>query len=877
VANAYYWHRFYAHQPDLNYDHPPVRQAILKIVDFWLGLGVDGLRLDAVPYLFEREGTTGENLPETHAALRHLRRYIDQHYRHRMLLAEANQWPEDAVAYFGTGDECHMVFHFPLMPRLFMALRMEDRFPILDILEQTPPIPAPCQWAVFLRNHDELTLEMVTEEERLYMYRTYAQHPEAKLNLGIRRRLAPLLNNHRRQMELLHGMLFSLIGTPVLYYGDEIGMGDNIYLGDRNGVRTPMQWSADRNAGFSQANPQQLYLPLIVDHEYHHESIHVEAQQHNPSSLLHWMQGLIALRKRSKALRRGSLAFVPTTQPSVLAFLRCYEDERLLVVSNLSRFLQHVEIDLGAFEEHTLVEVFGRSPLPAIGKLPHTLTVGPHSFHWFALVAPGGTALHPAPKERPLPLLLVDTTWDEVVRGDARGALEDLLPAYLQSTAWFGRKAVPILTTTLVESIALPGPRPHAYLTLVRVQYAEGEPQLYTVPLAYATGAEAQHLCTTVPHAVIAQVQRAGAAPAGYLYDPMWSARFAQVLLNMVAGRRRVPGQYGVLEPLATPVLRTARAATRARLTPSVLQAAHNNTSVIYGTHLMLKLFRCIDEGLNPDLEMGRFLTEHGFAHTPPVAGALTYTPHRGESMSLAIVQRYVPNQGELREVIQTALHAYFTRVRGRRAPATPPLCAQTVLALGGHAPSPAVQAVLGEVRTLAQLLGQRTAEMHLTLASDPTAPAFAPVPFTAFYQRALYQTERSRVGRVFAALHKQLPLLPAEAQAQASRLLTLREPLVQRFHQIAQQPIRAQRLRCHGDFHLGQVLVTGEDLMMVDFEGQPQQRVSERQIKRSPLVDVASMLWSLQSAPAMALLTGSESDGGAWPEVQRLAAWSHL
>src|SRR5919197_411549 len=334
VANAYYWHRFYAHQPDLNYDNPHVRQAMLKVVDFWLGLGVDGLRLDAVPYLFEREGTTSENLPETHAALRYLRRHIDQHYPHRMLLAEANQWPEDAAAYFGDGNECHMVFHFPLMPRLFIALRMEDRLPILDILEQTPPIPATAQWAVFLRNHDELTLEMVTEEERIYMYRTYAQYPEAKLNLGIRRRLAPLLNNNRRQIELLNGLLFSLIGTPVIYYGDEIGMGDNIYLGDRNGVRTPMQWNADRNAGFSQANQQQLYLPLIVDHEYHYESLHVEAQQHNPHSLWHWMQSLIALRKRSKAFGRGSLEFLSPENQKVLACIRRYADEQILIVAN---------------------------------------------------------------------------------------------------------------------------------------------------------------------------------------------------------------------------------------------------------------------------------------------------------------------------------------------------------------------------------------------------------------------------------------------------------------------------------------------------------------------------------------------------------------
>ncbi|MGE3538798.1 MAG: maltose alpha-D-glucosyltransferase [Candidatus Tectimicrobiota bacterium] len=871
VANAYYWHRFYAHQPDLNYDHPPVRQAILRVVDFWLGLGVDGLRLDAVPYLFEREGTTGENLPETHAALRQLRRYIDQHYPQRMLLAEANQWPEEAVAYFGRGDECHMVFHFPLMPRLFMALQMEDRFPILDILEQTPPIPSSCQWAVFLRNHDELTLEMVTEEERLYMYRAYAPHPEAKVNLGIRRRLAPLLHNHRPQIELLNGLLFSLIGTPVLYYGDEIGMGDNIYLGDRNGVRTPMQWSADRNAGFSQAHSQQLYLPLIVDHEYHHESLHVEAQQHNPYSLLHWMQRLIALRKGSQALRRGRLTFVPAANPSVLVFLRHTTDEQLLVVANLSRFLQHVELDLAAWSPCTPVEVFGRRALPSIGTEPYPLTVGPHSFYWLALRAPEQVARprRPTPAQR-LPLLTVETTWEEVLRGEAREALEALLPAYLRTTPWCGRQAVPMLSTTVVESIALPLSSAQAYLTLVHVQYSSGEPQLYAVPLAYATGTAARHVRTTAPHAILARLRHAGTGSSGYLYDPLWSAPFATALLQAVVSRRRWAGQHGVLEAEGTPVLRAALAAPPSRLTPTVLPAAYHNTSVVYGTDWILKLFRCVDVGLNPDLELGRFLTAQGFAHTPAVVGALAYRPQRGERLSVAIVQRYVPHRGSLAAVLQSALQAYFQRLPGRRAPSSPPLGVQSVLARGAEVPSPAVQDLLGEGYTLARLLGQRTAAMHLTLAASSPDTAFTPLPFTPFYQRALYQSSRGLIGRVLEALQTRWPRLPVADQHTAGALLARRAELLQCCRQVALQPIQAQRLRCHGDYHLGQILVTDDDLMIVDFEGLPQQRVSERQLKRSPLMDVASMLWSLQAAPARARPRDRQ-------DSRRLEAWAQL
>jgi maltose alpha-D-glucosyltransferase / alpha-amylase len=393
VANAYFWHRFYSHQPDLNFDHPLVHEEIQRVLDFWYDLGVDGLRLDAVPYLYEREGTNCENLPETHAYLKSLRRHVDEKYGDRMLLAEANQWPEDAVAYLGggRGDECHMAFHFPLMPRLFMSVRMEDRTPIIDILEQTPAIPETCQWAIFLRNHDELTLEMVTEEERDYMYRVYAADVRARINLGIRRRLAPLLNNDRRRIELLNALLLSMPGTPVIYYGDEIGMGDNIYLGDRNGVRTPMHWSSDKNAGFSRANPQSLYLPIILDPDYHYEVVNVEAQQRNPSSLLWWMKLILSTRQRSRALAEGSIRFLQPDNRKIFAFVREHDGEQVLVVANLSRHPQPVSLDLSDFRGRRPVEIFGRTEFPAIGSEPYQLTLTAHAFFWFAL-EPAGEA-----------------------------------------------------------------------------------------------------------------------------------------------------------------------------------------------------------------------------------------------------------------------------------------------------------------------------------------------------------------------------------------------------------------------------------------------------------------------------------------------------
>ncbi|MDX5348895.1 MAG: maltose alpha-D-glucosyltransferase, partial [Hymenobacteraceae bacterium] len=385
VAKAYYWHRFFHHQPDLNYDNPAVQKEVFKMLDFWLDMGVDGFRLDAVPYLFEREGTNCENLPETHEFLKKLRKHVDEKYPGRMLLAEANMWPEDSASYFGNGDECHMNYHFPIMPRMFMAVKMEDRYPLIDILDQTPEIPESCQWAMFLRNHDELTLEMVTDEERDYMYKVYTKDPMARINLGIRHRLAPLLDNNRSKIELMNVLLFSLPGTPVIYYGDEIGMGDNYYLGDRDGVRTPMQWSADRNAGFSQANPQQLYLPVIIDPEYKFEAINVETQQQNTNSLLWWMKRSIAMRKRYKAFGRGDIKFLSPSNSKVLVFLRRYEDEIILVVANLSRFAEAVEMDLSEYKDYIPVEVFSQNKFPGIKEELYTITLAPHGYYWFQL------------------------------------------------------------------------------------------------------------------------------------------------------------------------------------------------------------------------------------------------------------------------------------------------------------------------------------------------------------------------------------------------------------------------------------------------------------------------------------------------------------
>lgn len=856
VAKAYYWHRFYSHQPDLNYDSPDVRREIFRILNFWLSLGVDGMRLDAVPYLYEREGTNCENLPETHAFLKELRRYVDARFKNRMFLAEANQWPEDAAAYFGEGDECHMAFHFPLMPRMFMALRMEDRFPIIDILQQTPPIPENCQWALFLRNHDELTLEMVTDEERDYMYRVYSQDPQARINLGIRRRLAPLLGNHRRRIELMNALLFAMPGTPVIYYGDEIGMGDNIFLGDRDGVRTPMQWSADRNAGFSRANAQRLYLPVIIDPEYHYEAVNVEAQQNNPHSLLWWMKRLIALRKRYKALSRGSIEFLFPENRKILAFIRSYGKERILIVNNLSRFVQYAELDLSRYRNLIPTELIGRNEFPPIGERPYMLTIGPHSTYWFSLEEPKPAEIQPVSGEGGIPTFTVPGALEELFRGQNRTLLAEMLPSYLVRCRWFGGKSRSIKSAAVTEAIPFPYDGGTAYFIMTRVSYVEGEPEIYLLPLALATGEDTTRVKANFPQTVVARLRSRG--QEGLLYEPIGEAGFHRALLQSVARRRHFKGAEGELVGHPTSVLRHIQAMMKPDQPTAILKAEQSNTSIVFGDWLILKLLRRAEEGINLDLEIGLFLTESSaFAYSPPVAGWLEYRRSHHEAVTFGIVHGFVPNQGDAWKYTLDALGHYFETAlackmeAGQDALKRKPLLALTKMEL----PRQAVE-LIGPYLESARLLGERTAELHLALASNSADPDFAPEPFTTLYQRSIYQSMRNLTGRTFQSLRSRLGHLAEKDRELAKKVLDREGQVLARFHSVLDRKISALRLRVHGDYHLGQVLYTGKDFIIIDFEGEPARSLSERRLKRSPLRDVAGMLRSFHYAAHHAVLT---------------------
>ena len=862
-ANAYYWHRFYSHQPDLNFDNPEAQRALLQVVDFWLETGVDGLRLDAVPYLYEREGTSCENLPETHAFLKELRRHIDGRFPNRMLLAEANQWPEDAAAYFGQGDECHMNFHFPLMPRLFMSVHMEDRFPIIDILKQTPPLPPVCQWAVFLRNHDELTLEMVTDEDRDYMYRVYAQDAQARVNLGIRRRLAPLLHNNRRRIELMNGLLFSLPGAPVIYYGDEIGMGDNIYLGDRNSVRTPMQWSGDRNAGFSRANPQMLYLPVNLDPEYHYETVNVEAQHNNPHSLLWWMKRLIALRKRYQAFGRGTLEFLYPENRKVLAFIRRYEGECIFVVANLSRFVQYVELDMSAFKGMVPVELFARTEFPAIGELPYFVTLGPHSFYWFSLERQGAEAeLSPAAElltGRPQ-VLLVATAPEQVLEGHARDQFEALLPDYLRSKRWFGGKSRAIQGVEIIENIPMAVARgqPDAHMLLLKVRYVEGEPDVYVLSIAFARGERAERVLNDLPNSVLARIQIRAGPETAVAYEGVADKAYLGALLQAIARRRRFKGQSGELVAAPVDGFRQMYGPGGGGLEASVLKADQSNTSVVYGDRLILKLFRRPDPGVNPDLEIGRFLTGRTpGVHVPRVAGYVEYRRPHAEPMTLGVLQSYERNEGDAWNFTLDALADYVERILSEHGSVEAddiPVPSEPLTALI-HQETPQLAAdLIGSYLQSAELLGQRTGELHLALASATEDPAFSPEPFTPFYQRSLYQSMRGLTATVIPLLQKRLPALAPDVREDARKVVALEEQILDRFRAVADRRMQGMRIRCHGDYHLGQVLFTGNDFIIIDFEGEPARPLSQRRLKRLPLRDVAGMLRSFHYAAYVAV-----------------------
>jgi maltose alpha-D-glucosyltransferase/alpha-amylase len=861
VAKAYYWHRFYSHQPDLNYDNPAVKRAIFRIIDFWLRLGVDGLRADAVPYLYEREGTNCENLPETHLFLRQLRKHVDEKFKNRMLLAEANQWPEDAAAYLGD-EEFHMAFHFPLMPRMFMAIRMEDRFPLVEILQETPPIPERCQWAIFLRNHDELTLEMVTDEERDYMYRMYASDPAAKLNLGIRRRLAPLLNNDRKKIELMYGLLFSLPGTPVIYYGDEIGMGDNFYLGDRNGVRTPMQWSPDRNAGFSRANPQRLYLPPIIDPEYHYEAINVENQQNNPDSLLWWLKRTIALRKRFKAFGRGSIDFLHPRNRKILAFLRRYQDETILVVANLSHATQQTGLDLSEFKGRMPIELFGQAEFAPIADDQYYFTLGPHDFYWFSLETERAEMLRlrAMPSEAAKTFPTLSETADELFVKENWFVLEAVLLDYVRGRRWFRGKARDSWALQILDILPMSGRSFTASLLLIAIDYTEGDAETYLLPIITAPAEQASGILAEYPHAIIARLQAAEGVSngGGLLYDALVNKDFCSFLIGAIERRRHFKGKAGEILASPTRVFRSARGTGDVSLEPVPVKVEQTNTSVIYGDQLILKMFRRIEEGINPELEIGRFLTERTtFDHISQVAGALDYHAKKGRTTTLATLQTFIRNEGDAWQYTLDSLSRYFKYVLAHPTVQVPPVPDKHLLSLLKDPPALA-QETIGPYLVSSQLLGERTAGLHVALASASDDPAFAPEPFSVLYQNSLWHAMRSFATQTLQLLRDRLKELPDELQEDAQKVLDSQESITDRFHLIRNRRISTTRIRCHGDYHLGQVLYTGKDFAIIDFEGEPARSLSERRIKRSPLRDVAGMIRSFHYAAHTAVLDQS-------------------
>ncbi len=859
IAHAYYWHRFYSHQPDLNFDNPAVHDALFKVLEFWMDVGVDAFRLDAIPYLYEREGTTCENLPETHVFLKKLRARLDALYPGKMLLAEANQWPEDSRPYFGDGDECHMAFNFPVMPRMYMALAQEDRFPIIDIMAQTPPIPDNCQWALFLRNHDELTLEMVTDEDRDYMWRTYAADRQARINLGIRRRLAPLMQNNRGRIHLMNGLLFSFPGTPIVYYGDEIGMGDNIYLGDRNGVRTPMQWSADRNAGFSRANPQQLYLPAIIDPQYHYEQVNVEVQQSSPYSLLWWTKRLIAMRRRYRAFGRGTMEFLYPENRKILAFVRRFENETILVVANLSRLVQCFELDLSQFRGMVPVELSGATHFPEITERPYFLNLSPFAFYWFALER---QRVEVSPGAEELPLIHAKS-WGEVFADRNREVLSSAILRYVRSRRWFGGKARTVNTVAILETVPLN--REAGTLVVVEIDYTEGEPDRYLLPLAMAQARRADEPERTTT--LIARLR-----DGCLLYEPIAEEKFGNTLLDIIARRKRLKGRSGLVNGSPTRAFRELR--DGGEMHAQVLKAEQSNTAIVYGERLFLKLFRRLEPGINSDLEIGRFLNEEtSFRNTPRVAGAIEYSTNSGsEPATVAVLQNYTPNSGDAWRYTLDVINRFFERVVSDPAAIERITKAASPDPLAEKPSSDVAQELIGGYLADAELLGRRTAQMHLALASRQDIPAFKPEPFTPHYQRSIYQSIRTLSVQAFQLLRKR-----AKHIADAEELIGRESEIHQRLRRIIDSKIGGSRIRIHGDYHLGQVLFTGNDFVIIDFEGEPARPLSERRIKRGALRDVAGMLRSFHYAPYAVVYGQSEGSVIRAEDVNALEAGSRF
>ncbi len=837
VAKAYFWHRFFGHQPDLNFDNPKVLEAVLQTMRFWLDMGVDGFRLDAIPYLIERDGTSNENLPETHEVIKKLRAAIDAEYKNRFLLAEANMWPEDVREYFGDGDECHMAYHFPLMPRMYMAIAQEDRYPIVEIMQQTPEIPDGCQWAIFLRNHDELTLEMVTSKERDYMYSMYAADKRARINLGIRRRLAPLMENDSDRVKLMNGMLLSMPGSPIIYYGDEIGMGDNVFVGDRNGVRTPMQWSPDRNAGFSRADPQRLYLQPIMDAMYGFEALNVEAQARDSSSLLNWTKRMLAVRKTSSAFGRGRRIYLKPGNRKILAYLSIFEDDTILTVFNLSRAAQPVELDLSEFKGRVPVEMLGRTTFPPIGDLPYLLTLPSYGFYWFKLATDAampvwhqeGIAIHDQPtlvlfdgwtsffRERVMP-------WRIGMADRMRSQFDTItLPHYIALQRWYAAKGVAIDRIRVQDHAIWEAGQFSWLLPIVHLEGPSGDaPYFVPLSLAWEDGDEERY--SGVSAAALAKVRQQ--ADVGVMGDAFFDTVFCHHVIEAIGSGLELSAAEGRMHFRPTEVFAKIVGDDVPSLQVSRPTAMSSNTVVTLGERLFLKGYRIIRAGLNPELEMGRFLTEE--AHYPncvPVAGALEYFGKDGSVMTLALVQAYVANQGSGWDMTLGYVERFLEETR----------------TLSGDLPDD----VHGGSLEMARTLGRRTGELHVALATRVGDPAFEPEPIDASDLVAWQERTRREAATTLALLRERLPELNALAEDDAHALLASEDALMASIDAHGGAAAVGVKTRYHGDYHLGQVLVTGNDFFIIDFEGEPARTFDERRAKTSALRDVAGMLRS--------------------------------
>jgi maltose alpha-D-glucosyltransferase/alpha-amylase len=868
VAQQYFWHRFFHHQPDLNFDNPHVRKAVFRTMQFWLDMGVDGFRLDAIPYLIERDGTSNENLRETHEVIKELRARLDEKYTGKLLLAEANMWPEDVREYFGDEDECHMAYHFPLMPRMYMAIAQEDRHPVVEILQQTPDIPPSCQWAVFLRNHDELTLEMVTSKERDYMYRMYAADPRARINLGIRRRLAPLMENDRDRIKLMHSLLLSMPGTPVLYYGDEIGMGDNIFLGDRDGVRTPMQWTSDRNGGFSRADPQRMYLPPIQDPIYGFEAINVEAQARDPSSLLNWTRRLLAVRSSTKAFGRGSFRLLHPGNRKVLAYLREYDRDVILCVANVGRSAQPVELDLAAYKGRVPVELMGRTTFPPVGELPYLLTMPAHGFYWFKLaddVEPPQWHSGRLPVED-LPVLVLFDGWNSFFRKrvvpwriamaeKTREQLEvSLLPRFFLRQRWYSGKDEPLPRVHLGDTAEF-AESGRSWLIAFGEAQAPAGPSCWFTPLALAWEDREEERLRLLAPAAMAKVRQQ--ASVGLVGDALVDDAFCRAVVHAIAGNREVATAGGsVLRFQSTQAIAAAPVLPLPVPTPIKPLGQSSNSVVLVGDKLFLKAYRRLRAGINPEIEVGRYLTDVvAFPHCVPVLGSVELVDADGQPSALMLLQTLVENQGDGWRWTVEQLARQLEHGRGDAA-----------------APK---QAVEGGLLELVKTLARRTAQLHIAFAKRTGDPAFEPEAFDAADVQQWVRSVQAEARTTLQKLGERADRLEPPARQRAEHVLAAQAALAQRLDALARTPARGLKTRHHGDYHLGQVLVTNNDFVIIDFEGEPSRPLEERRRKHSALRDVAGMLRSFDYARHAALQqvqrADAEAAARAWLEqVQR-------